>query len=88
MWPRRSTKPNAAEVFSLGEARGVDVVVMYWRDAKSGQACVNQMPPFPMDVHVFDVKQRKTYRQRGREKNLSAMTEQALSRFLAGRRPK
>jgi hypothetical protein len=87
LWPRRSAKPNADEVFSLGEARGVDVVVMYWRDRAGLSYCQERMPPFRIDVYVFDIKQRKTYRQKGREKNLSTMTEQVLSRFLAGRRP-
>ncbi|MCZ6733362.1 MAG: hypothetical protein O7B27_12595, partial [Gammaproteobacteria bacterium] len=43
------------------------------------------MPPFRIDVHVFDIKQKKKYQQKGREKHLNAITEQALSRFLAGR---
>jgi len=83
LWARRGAKPEAAKVFSLGEARGVDAVVTYWR-ARAGPNtyCEERMPPFRIDVHVFDIKQKKKYQQKGREKHLNAITKQALSRFL------
>jgi hypothetical protein len=80
----KGSKPNVAEVSSLGAARGVDAVVMYWRVAAGLGYCTNRMPPFPVDVYAIDVKQRKTYAQKGNEENLNALTEQTLSRFLAG----
>jgi hypothetical protein len=91
--PRRfwnGSKPNVAKVVSLGQTHGVDAVVMYWRpDSDPGlgaASCGSKMPPFPVDVYVVDVKQRKMYRLKGYEKNMSALADQALSRFVAGRR--
>jgi hypothetical protein len=43
---------------------------------------------YPIEVYLFDVKQKKIYRLKGHERNLSAMTKQALSKFLAGATPK
>lgn len=84
----KGSKPNLAQVFSLGQTQGVDAVVMYWRPAVGFGYCTNRMPPYPIDVWVIDVKQRRTYKLNGREKNISALAEQALSRFLAGVQPK
>lgn len=82
----KGSKPNLAQVISLGETRRVDAVVMYWRATSTGGVyCTDRMPPFPIDVYVIDVQQRKTYKLNGREENISALAEQVLSRFLAGR---
>jgi hypothetical protein len=88
----KGSKPNLAQVYALGESHGVDAVVMYWRaDASPGLGgtnCITRSPPFPIDVWVMDIKQRKAYPRKGREEKLSAMTEQALSKFLANAQPK
>jgi hypothetical protein len=80
------SKPNLTQVFSLGQTQGVDAVVMYWRAESSPGIpyCTSRMPPFPVDVYVIDVKQRKTYAQKGSEEDVNALTKQTLSRFLAG----
>jgi hypothetical protein len=83
----KGSKPNLTQVVSAGETHGVDAIVMYWRPTPSvgNPDCEGHRPPFPIEVYVIDVKQRKTYRLKGRERNRSAMAEQALSKFLAGR---
>jgi hypothetical protein len=90
LWPIGSKKPNMTETFSLAETRGADAVVMYWRsDPDAGIVyCGTKMPPFPVDVYLIDIKQRRTYKLNGHEENLSALVEETFSRFLAGAQPK
>ena len=86
LWPIGSKKPNMAEAFSLAETRRADAIVMYWRsDPDAGIVyCGTKVPPFPVDVYLIDIKQRRTYKLNGHEENLSALVEETLSRFLAG----
>jgi hypothetical protein len=84
----KESKPNLTQVYTLGESRGVDAVVMYWRPAAGLGYCTDRMPPFPIEVYVIDVKQQKTYRIKGREKNINALAEQALSKYLSGAQSK
>ena len=77
------TRPNVARVSSLGKTHRVDAVVTYWRPAVGISYCTDRMPPYPIHVYIIDVTQRKTYWLKGREKNLSGLTEQAFSKFIA-----
>jgi hypothetical protein len=83
----KGSKPNLTQVVSAGETHGVDAIVMYWRPTSSPGIpyCEGRMPPFPIEVYVIDVKQRKMHRLKGVEKNISGMAENALSKFLASK---
>ncbi len=80
------SRPNVARVSSLGEAHRVDAVVTYWRPSTGIGYCTDRMPPYPIHVYIIDT-QRKTYWLKGREKNVSGLTEQAFSKFIAARPP-
>jgi len=79
------SRPNVARVSSLGEAHRVDAVVMYWRPSTGIGYCTDRLPPYPIHMYIIDVTQRKTYWLKGREKNLSGLTEQTFSKFIAAR---
>jgi hypothetical protein len=83
LWVGR--KPNVGLVYTLGRERDVDVVVMYRGDSVRALYCSDEMPPFPITIHLIDVWQKKTYSRKGHEKDLRAMTSQVFTDFMQGR---
>jgi hypothetical protein len=84
----RGDKPNVNLAYTLGEERGVDAIVMYWRPSEGwgmGGYCTNRMPPYEIRAYLIDVQQRKLYQRKGPERKIESMTSQVLSEFLKNR---
>ena len=85
IWNRGVTRrtPKTSQIYALGDHLDADVALTYFYKKRGADRYQDGF--YDVDIYLFDVEQRRMYREQGNERNFKAVTKRALERLLAER---
>jgi hypothetical protein len=80
------TKPKLSAIYREAESRHLDAVFMYRGIGLFAGMNYLGVPsdPMPIELYLIDVKQKRTYAQKGDTDGLEKMEDELISRLLQG----
>lgn len=80
-----SKEPNVELVYTMGQERNVDGIVMYAAGRTRSRAVETFGEPIPVNFYMIDVDRRQVYRRKGTHLDVKKMTKEVFADFIRGR---